>query len=60
MVATLCTELVLIRHGRVIANGPTGSVLTPHNIRTLYGVEADVALHPRAGHLTVVPLARAH
>ena len=34
-------------------------VLTAENIRALYGVDADVTFHPRAGHLTVVPLARA-
>jgi hypothetical protein len=28
-------------------------------VRSLYGVNADVARHARAGHLTVVPLARA-
>jgi len=42
----------------VVARGATRSVLTSENVRRLYGVEADVAFHPRAGHLTVVPLAR--
>jgi iron complex transport system ATP-binding protein len=59
LAATICTELVLLKSGRVLAQGPTKSVLTAENVRTLYGVEADVAFHPRAGHLTVVPLARA-
>ena len=58
LAAMLCTELVLIKTGRVIARGPTKDVLTPANIRELYGIEAEVAFHPRAGHLTVVPLAR--
>jgi ABC-type hemin transport system ATPase subunit len=44
----------------VLAQGPTGDVLTAANIRRLYGVDADVAFHPRAGHLTVVPLAGTH
>ncbi len=60
LAATLCSELVLIKDGRVLAQGRTGAVLTAANIRDLYGVIADVAAHPRAGHLTVVPLARAH
>jgi hypothetical protein len=34
-------------------------VLNADSIRTLYGVEADVVKHPRAGHLTVVPIGRA-
>jgi iron complex transport system ATP-binding protein len=56
--AMLCTELVLMKSGRVLATGPTRDVLTASNIRQLYGVDADVSFHPRAGHLTVVPLAR--
>jgi len=59
LAATLCTELVLLKTGRVLARGPTTEVLTAPNVRTLYGIDADVARHPRAGHLTVVPLARA-
>jgi len=60
LAAMLCSELVLMKSGRVLAQGPTGDVLTAANIRRLYGVDADVAFHPRAGHLTVVPLARTH
>jgi ABC-type cobalamin/Fe3+-siderophores transport system ATPase subunit len=58
LAAMLCTELVLMKAGRVVARGATRSVLTSENVRQLYGVEADVTFHPRAGHLTVVPLAR--
>jgi iron complex transport system ATP-binding protein len=58
LAAMLCTELVLLKAGRVVAHGATRSVLTSENVRLLYGVEADVTFHPRAGHLTVVPLAR--
>jgi iron complex transport system ATP-binding protein len=46
------------RGGRVLAQGPTREVLTPAAIRATYGVEAEVALHPAAGRLVVVPLAR--
>jgi ABC-2 type transport system ATP-binding protein len=59
LAATLCTELVLLKAGRVIVQGPTDAVLTPAHVRDLYGVIADVTTHPRAGHLTVVPLGRA-
>jgi len=58
LAATLCTELILLRAGRVLAQGTTGNVLTATNIRRLYNVDADVTFHPRAGHLTVVPIAR--
>jgi len=59
LAASLCTTLVLLKAGRVIASGTTRDVLTQAHVRELYGVDADVALHPRAGHLTVVPLGRA-
>ena len=59
LAAMLCTDLVLLKAGRVLATGPTKEVLTSDNIRRLYDVDADVAFHPRAGHLTVVPIARA-
>jgi iron complex transport system ATP-binding protein len=59
LAATMCTEIVLLQSGRVLARGPTEQALTASNIRVLYGIDADVARHPRGGHLTVVPLARA-
>jgi iron complex transport system ATP-binding protein len=56
--AGLCRTLVLLRAGQVLAAGPTEEVLTSDRIRTLYGVDADVRQHERAGHLVVVPLRR--
>jgi ABC-type cobalamin/Fe3+-siderophores transport system ATPase subunit len=56
--ASLCRHLMLVRDGRVIASGPTGEVLTANAVKALYDVDADVRLHPRAGRLTVVPIAR--
>lgn len=58
LAASICTELILMRGGRVIASGPTNAVLTPENVSALYDVEADVHMHGEAGHLTVVPLRR--
>ena len=54
--AALCDSLVLLKSGRVLAAGPVAEVLTPRLVRTLYDVDADVAIHPRTGHLTVVPI----
>ena len=59
LAAALCTELVLLKGGRVLAHGPTEQVLDAAAVRSLYDVDADVVRHPRAGRLTVVPLARA-
>lgn len=58
LAASVCERLVMMRGGRVIAQGSTGDVLTPANIRDLYGVDVEVQRHPAAGHLTVVPLRR--
>ncbi len=58
LAAALCDSLVLCRDGRVLAKGATADVLTPAMVQQLYGVEAEVRFHDRAGHLTIVPLAR--
>jgi iron complex transport system ATP-binding protein len=57
LAGTLCDSLMLIRDGQVVANGPTDEVLTPDNVREVYGVEADVIRHP-SGHRVVVPIRR--
>jgi iron complex transport system ATP-binding protein len=56
--ASLCDTLVLLKRGRVIASGAVDDVLTPAAIGDLYDVEAEIARHPRTGHLTVVPVRR--
>jgi iron complex transport system ATP-binding protein len=58
LAASICRTLVLMRRGRVLAQGTAAEVLTTGNIRALYDVEADVHLHPHTGHLTVVPVRR--
>jgi iron complex transport system ATP-binding protein len=60
LAASLCHELVLMRHGRILDSGPTERVLTADAVRHLYQVDADVRVNARTGHLTVVPIARAH
>lgn len=59
LAASMCHHIVLLKDGKVIAQGATEETLTPENIRRLYDVDADVQYHARAGHLTVVPIARA-
>ena len=58
LAASLCDRLVLLRGGRVLAQGPTNDVLTGAMVQQLYDVDADVQFHPRAGHLTVIPVSR--
>ena len=57
--AGLCRTLVLLKNGEVLASGAIDDVLTPENVRALYGVEAEVARHPTTGHITVMPVRRA-
>ena len=54
--ASICHSVVLIKEGRIRADGSTGDVLTPANVRDLYEVDADVYHHAGAGHLVVVPV----
>jgi iron complex transport system ATP-binding protein len=58
LAASVCRELVLLKNGRVLAHGPTDSVLTSENVRALYDVDADIHRHGPSGHLVVVPLHR--
>lgn len=58
LAASLCDRLILMRDGRVVAQGPTRDVLTAASIRRIYDVEADVSFHVAAGHVTVTPLRR--
>ena len=58
LAASLCERVIVMRDGRILAAGGTDEVLTDQTVRRLYDVEADVQFHPRAGHLTVVPIRR--
>jgi iron complex transport system ATP-binding protein len=58
LAASICDSLVLLREGRVLAQGWTSEVLNASMVRELYGIDADVRFHDGAGHLTVVPISR--
>jgi ABC-type cobalamin/Fe3+-siderophores transport system ATPase subunit len=59
MAAGLCRDLILLDRGRVLAAGAVDAMLKPALIQQLYDVDVDITTHPRTGHLTVVPVARA-
>jgi iron complex transport system ATP-binding protein len=40
LAARWCSRLILLDKGRIIADGPPSGVLTPANLRAIYGVEA--------------------
>jgi cobalamin transport system ATP-binding protein len=60
LAASICDRIILMKQGRVLAQGATKDVVTADRIRQLYGIEADVQFHARAGHVTVVPIGRSH
>jgi iron complex transport system ATP-binding protein len=57
--ASLCSTIVLLKQGEVVASGPVDAVITPDRIRQLYGVEAEVERRSSTGRLIVVPVSRA-
>jgi iron complex transport system ATP-binding protein len=59
LAAALCTHVIMIREGSILAQGETSDIMTTDRVRALYGVDADVRFNDLAGHLTVVPLTRA-
>jgi iron complex transport system ATP-binding protein len=58
LAAALCDRLVLLRDGRVLADGPTREVLTAPALAALYDVVAEVEQHAGSGRLTVTAVRR--
>lgn len=54
--AGLCSTLVMLKEGRVMASGAAADLLTPPRVRELYGVEVEVARHGSTGRIVVVPV----
>lgn len=48
-------QLLVLKEGRMIANGPTQTVLQPDLVRDAFGVQAHLVPHPDANHFLVVP-----
>ena len=53
LAARYCDRLVLLRHGRVLAEGTPGEVLTPETIESAFGVESAVYRDPITGALAI-------
>lgn len=49
LAAAFCDHLVVLDQGRVAAAGRPDEVLTPALLTQVYGVDADVTVHPRTG-----------
>ncbi len=53
LAARYCDRLVLLCHGRVLAEGTPGEVLTPETIESAFGVESAVYRDPITGALAI-------
>ncbi|MFP7760849.1 ABC transporter ATP-binding protein [Marisediminicola sp. LYQ134] len=56
--ARYATHLVVLNHGRIVAEGPPGDVLTADLVGREFGLECRVIDDPETGTPLVVPLAR--
>ncbi|WP_189531102.1 ABC transporter ATP-binding protein [Streptomyces roseolilacinus] len=57
LAAYYCDRLYVLRDGEVTASGSPSDVLTPELLAEVYGVTAEVTVHPRTGapHVTFLP-----
>jgi iron complex transport system ATP-binding protein len=49
-----CDQVLLLDAGRCFAYGPAGAVITPENIKAVYGVNVEVTYHERTRSYNVV------
>ncbi|MFW6723321.1 ABC transporter ATP-binding protein [Streptomyces sp. MAR4 CNY-716] len=57
LAAAFCDRICVLRAGRTVAAGPPAEVLTPALLADVYGVAAEVAVHPATErpHITLLP-----
>lgn len=53
LAATYCNRLYLLQAGRVVSDGIPREVLTPTQIREVYGVEAEISFNPVTQQLQI-------
>ncbi|MGI5352017.1 ABC transporter ATP-binding protein [Streptomyces sp. CA-250714] len=56
LAAYFCDRLYVLQAGRVVADGAPEEVLTPGLLARVYGIRAEVSVHPETGAPTVVYL----
>jgi len=56
LMANVCPRLVLMDHGRVVADGPPSDVLTEDRLRQVYHCTIRVRQDPESGALALFPL----
>ncbi|MEU9195698.1 ABC transporter ATP-binding protein [Streptomyces hundungensis] len=56
LAAYFCDRICVLAGGRIVAEGPPADVLTKELLGSVYGVDAEVGIHPATGAPTVVYL----
>jgi iron complex transport system ATP-binding protein len=59
MAAAFADRVVMMRAGRVVAEGIPADVVTAANLRTAFDLDADVVASPSSGRPVCIPAARA-
>lgn len=54
LAATYCDRLYIMAEGEIVAAGTPDDVFQPALLRKVFGVEAEVQVHPRTGKLHIV------
>lgn len=49
MAARLCDEIVALKRGRLIANGPPAAIMTPARLAEIYDLPMGIIPHPESG-----------
>jgi iron complex transport system ATP-binding protein len=53
LASRFCDRLILLDHGRIVADGSPAAVLTPDRLATVFGVVAQVSPHPVTNGLMI-------
>ncbi len=59
LAAQFSEYIFLMKEGKIFAKGQPEKVLTPENIRLVYGMEVAITDNPLTGRFNVIPLGRA-
>jgi iron complex transport system ATP-binding protein len=56
LAALHCDRLIMIKDGKMVADGTPAQVLTPGNIRNVYGTDVVTSCHPATGRTFLMPV----
>lgn len=55
MAARFCDRIIALHSGRLIANGKPGDLMTPQNLKRIYGLDMSLTVHPTTGQPIALP-----